>query len=127
MADNAQPKSTLPWVRQSNFDDAALIAADQQRRNRAAILATQGTVQPPFPPPVPSPAHADPEAPSTTVQGGPSLALRAAAAAALTKLEQPDHPRSHVSPGVQDPPTEPAPQQSRSKEGSRFLRRRTPD
>src|SRR5260370_3657931 len=73
---------------------------DQLRRplRSAAALEPASTL-------VPSPAHADPEAPSTIVQSGPSLALRAAPAAAITKQEQPDHPQSHISPGVPDPPS----------------------
>jgi hypothetical protein len=57
---------------------------------------------------VPSPAHADPEAPFTIVRSDTALALAAATAAAITKQEQPDHPRSHISPGVQDQPAAPS-------------------
>jgi hypothetical protein len=46
---------------------------------------------------VPSPAYADPEAPSMLVRGGDTpLVLRVAAAAAITQQEQPDHPQSSV-------------------------------
>jgi hypothetical protein len=63
---------------------------------------------------VPSPAHADPEAPSTLVRGETNPALRMAT---ITQQEQRDHPQSNVGAGVQDgrvsdvtTPTPPAPQ-----------------
>jgi hypothetical protein len=81
-----------PWIPHSNTWDApAVLIAAFQRLNRAAVLATSGAAAPPFPPPV--------------------------AANAVTQQEQPDHPRSHIWPSVQDPPTEPAPPSTVSLEG----------
>jgi hypothetical protein len=100
----------------------------QPRRNLAALQPASTFV--------PSPAHADLEAAMVGQRDTP-LALRMAEAArfglstdseppiemrlsslGVTQQEQPDHPQSFASPGIQDPPTEPQPRSTVALEGT---------